>query len=124
MNDSQPEEKKEKEFRIKGGDKILALIKRFSATEKVIFGLLCIILFVSAIALVTMVNELFLVPVPTQGGQLDEGVIGLPRLVNPVLAFSDTDQDLTALMYSGLMKYEMEHLCRISPKTTPFHPTV
>jgi peptide/nickel transport system substrate-binding protein len=53
-----------------------------------------------------MVNELFLVPVPTQGGQLDEGVVGLPRLVNPVLAFSDTDQDLTALMYSGLMKYE------------------
>ncbi len=101
-----PEQKPEKEFRIKGSDKILALLKHFSATEKVIFGILCIVLLVSAIALVTMVNELFLVPVPTQGGQLDEGVVGLPRLVNPVLAFSDTDQDLTALLYSGLMKYE------------------
>lgn len=105
MTNSHPE-KKEKEFRIKGSEKILALVKRFSATEKVIFGALCIVLLVSAIALVTMVNELFLVPVPTQGGQIDEGVVGLPRLINPVLAFSDTDQDLTALMYSGLMKYE------------------
>lgn len=105
MNDPYSEQK-EKEFRIKGGDKIIALLKHFSATEKVIFGALCVVLLVSAIALVTMVNELFLVPVPTQGGQLDEGVVGLPRLVNPVLAFSDTDQDLTALMYSGLMKYE------------------
>ena len=105
MNDPHSEQK-EKEFRIKGGDKIIALLKHFSATEKVIFGLLCIVFLVSAIALVTMVNEIFLVPVPTQGGQLDEGVVGLPRLVNPVLAFSDTDQDLTTLMYSGLMKYE------------------
>jgi peptide/nickel transport system substrate-binding protein len=99
-------EQKEKEFRIKGSNKILTILNNFSATEKVIFGLLCIVLLVSAIALVTMVNESFLVPVPTQGGQLDEGVVGLPRLVNPVLAFGNTDQDLTALIYSSLMKYE------------------
>jgi len=35
---------------------------------------------------------------------LREGVIGSPRFINPLLAISDTDRDLTALIYSGLMK--------------------
>ncbi len=82
------------------------MIKSFSATEKVIFGFFVLVLLGSAISLATKVNQYFLVPVPAQGGQLDVGVIGLPRLVNPVLAFSDTDQDLTSLIYAGLMKYE------------------
>lgn len=94
----------EKELRIKSGDKLLALIKRFSPTEKLLFSLLVIVFIVSATLLVKGVNELFLVSVPTNGGSLTEGVVGLPRLINPVLAFSDTDKDLSALIYAGLMK--------------------
>ena len=103
-------ERKEKEFRIPGSNKLLAMIQSFSATEKVIFTIFVGILIVSTISLVTRINEHFLVPVPTQGGQIDVGVVGLPRLINPVLAFSDTDQDLTSLVYSGLMKYENNQL--------------
>lgn len=43
--------------------------------------------------------------VPAYGGVLREGVIGLPRNVNPILAVSDVDRDLSTLIYSGLMKY-------------------
>lgn len=50
------------------------------------------------------VNNLVMVDVPTNGGSLSEGIIGSPRFVNPVLAISDVDHDLTSLIYSGLMK--------------------
>ncbi len=38
------------------------------------------------------------------GGRIKEGIVGTPRFVNPVLAFSDTDRDLVNLVYSGLMR--------------------
>ncbi len=112
MNETQEknQEQNEKELRIKGSKKILGMLRSFSATEKVIFAVLAIIMSVTATILAARTNALFLVPVPTQGGQLDEGVVGLPRLINPVLAFTDTDRDLTALVYAGLMKYENGNL--------------
>ncbi len=96
----------EKELRIKGGDTLLAMIKSFSATEKVVFGLFTILLLISAFSLFIRANQLFMKSVPTAGGQLSEGVVGFPRLVNPVLAVSDVDRDLSALVYAGLLKYE------------------
>ena len=44
------------------------------------------------------------VPIPTGGGSLREGIIGIPRFINPLLASSDADRDLTALVYSGLLR--------------------
>lgn len=82
------------------------MIRAFSATEKVVFGLLTIIALVSALIMAWRVNRSFLVPIPSHGGAFNEGVIGLPRSINPVLAFTDADKDLTTLIYSGLMKYD------------------
>jgi len=50
-------------------------------------------------------NETFLVEVPAAGGTLHEGLIGLPRTINPVLAITEVDRDISALIYAGLMKY-------------------
>jgi len=44
--------------------------------------------------------------VPVKGGSFTEGLIGSPRLINPLLATSDTDRSLTSLLYSGLIRYE------------------
>lgn len=44
------------------------------------------------------------VKIPTFGGILNEGIIGTPRFVNPVLAVTRADKDLTALIYDGLMQ--------------------
>ena len=41
--------------------------------------------------------------VATSGGTFSEGVIGTPRFVNPVLAVTRADKDLTTLLYDGLM---------------------
>ena len=49
-------------------------------------------------------SQNFLVTVPAAGGALIEGEIGVPRSVNPVLAFTDADKDVTALVYAGLMR--------------------
>lgn len=95
-----------KEFRIKGGDRILNLIKHFSATERVIFAFFVVIAGISALTLAWKLNSLFLSPIPASGGSLIEGVVGLPRSINPVLAITDVDRDLSTLIYSGLMKYD------------------
>ncbi|HWP61393.1 MAG TPA: peptide ABC transporter substrate-binding protein, partial [Candidatus Paceibacterota bacterium] len=44
------------------------------------------------------------VSVPTAGGSLTEGETGPARFINPLLAISQADQDLTALVYSGLTR--------------------
>lgn len=49
-------------------------------------------------------NQEFLVTIPTYGGSITEGIVGSPRFINPILALSDADKDMTALIYSGLLK--------------------
>ncbi len=95
-----------KEFRIKGGEKILNLIRHFSPTERVVFGFLTLIAVISSMVLAWEAHQLFVVPIPAYGGSFTEGVIGLPRSINPILAITDVDRDLSTLIYSGLMKYD------------------
>ena len=66
--------------------------------------MLACILCASAVTVLYQVNNAYLVEVPTTGGSLNEGIIGTPRFINPLLAISDADRDLTTLVYSGLMK--------------------
>ncbi len=99
-----------KEFHIKKGERTLSIIKQFSSTEKVIFSLFILIALFSSLLLVNRVNKAFQIPVVAKGGSINEGTIGLPRYINPVLAFTDVDRDLTALIYSGLMKYEQGNI--------------
>lgn len=94
----------EREFRIKKGGKILALFTAFSATEKAAFIVLVGIALVTALVMAYRVDQHFLVTVPAAGGTLTEGEVGVPRTANPILAFTDADQDVVALTYAGLMR--------------------
>lgn len=51
-------------------------------------------------------NSRFLITVPTYGGHVQEGIVGTPRFINPVLAVSEQDKDLTSLVYAGLTKHD------------------
>ncbi|MSR71256.1 MAG: hypothetical protein EXS50_01090 [Candidatus Taylorbacteria bacterium] len=93
-----------KEFKIPHEEKLRSAITRFSATEKVIFTVLFIILTLSTVSLLWHINKLFLVEVPAEGGSLSEGIIGSPRFINPVIALGDAERSLTSLVYSGLLK--------------------
>lgn len=77
---------------------------KFSLTEKTIVSCLIIILLVSGFNLLNHLNTLITTEVAAHGGELTEGLIGSPRFINPLLELSDSDRDLTYLIYSGLMK--------------------
>ncbi len=80
-------------------------LNSFNKNEKLIFFSLIIIFIASTLAILNNLNQSFMVEVPTVGGTLTEGVIGeAPRFINPLLATSDADRDLTQLIYSGLLR--------------------
>lgn len=80
------------------------IMRRFSPFEWLLFLSLMVVLFASSLTQLLKVHNLFLIEVPARGGSLREGVVGLPRFINPLLAISDTDRDLVSLIYSGLLK--------------------
>ena len=99
------EEQTPKEFGFKKSPKIINYIRQFSATEKAIFGVFVIAAIVATFVMAGKINAHFMTQIPASGGELREGVIGLPRSINPVLAITDVDRDISSLVYSGLLKW-------------------
>ena len=87
---------------LSSGIKILFL--SLSPTFRKILILLCFIFVISSFLLVKNARNKILTAVPISGGEWTEGIIGSPRFINPVLAVSNVDKDLTNIVYSGLMK--------------------
>jgi peptide/nickel transport system substrate-binding protein len=79
-------------------------ISRFNKTEwRIFFGLL-VVLIVSTIGILHKINQSFLTEVPIDGGSIQEGIVGTPRFINPVLASTDADKDMVSIIYGGLMR--------------------
>ncbi len=93
-----------RERRIESLHKLEAIFASFSITEKVAFLIAAGIFALGTLSIIHQISETFVVEIPTRGGQLTEGIIGTPRFINPLLATSDADKDLSALVYSGLLK--------------------
>ena len=93
-----------KEFHIYKKKELLGAVASFSKKQFLIFVGILVVAFISIIILLGKVNSMFLVNVPISGGTITEGIVGVPTLVNPVIALSDADKDLTSLVYSGLMR--------------------
>src|SRR5216117_4021685 len=43
---------------------------------------------------------------PAYGGTYVEGVAGVPQYLNPVIAATDVDEDVSRLVFSGLTRYD------------------
>lgn len=84
--------------------KIDRVVRKMAPAEKVLFSICAIVFATSALAILFQVHSSFLVEIPSFGGSFTEGSVGSPRFINPVLAISDTDKDLTSLIYAGLLK--------------------
>lgn len=91
-------------FKLPRKSEINIAFSSFSKKERYIFIILVIVLFISTLTILQTINESFMVRVPMHGGTISEGIIGTPRFINPILATSSADQDLVALIYSGLMR--------------------
>ncbi len=78
-------------------------IQTFSLAERAVFYILVLIFIATGFSLLWQTSNAYLVDIPTSGGSLTEGVIGNPRFINPVLALSEADKNLSSLIYSGLL---------------------
>lgn len=76
----------------------------FTPLDWFVVSLLGLIMGLSAATMLAGVSLALTDEVPTRGGSYSEGIVGSPRFVNPILAVSETDRDVTALVFSGLMR--------------------
>lgn len=93
-----------KEFRIPKKQELRDALASFSKKKFIAFVSVTVVAFVSLVVILQKINQSFLITVPADGGTIIEGIVGTPTLVNPVLALSDADKDIAALVYSGLMR--------------------
>jgi len=81
-------------------------INNLQAHERYTIGLLVVIMGVSLFGIGSYLYLANTEPMPSEGGEYREGVVGLPRFINPVLApTNDADRDITRLVYASLLKY-------------------
>lgn len=80
------------------------ILKTFSPSERLLFYCLTVILAISTLALLAGANARASVTVPSPGGTLTEGVLGTARFINPLLAITEADRDLSTLVFSGLTR--------------------
>jgi peptide/nickel transport system substrate-binding protein len=84
------------------------LMRAFTPVQRMLLYAFTILLALSAFVLIAQANNLISVQIPAPGGSFVEGAVGTPRFVNPLLAASQTDLDLTTLIYSGLVREEKD----------------
>jgi peptide/nickel transport system substrate-binding protein len=93
-----------KKFHIFKKEELREAAVSFSNKQFLIFGVAFVVCLASLFIILSNLNKRFMVEVPKNGGTITEGIIGIPTLVNPVVANSEADKDLTSLIYSGLMR--------------------
>lgn len=88
-------------------DILVAPLRRYvealSPSDRIVFYTLSLIVGAASLVSLYALEQHFLVTIPSYGGSLSEGSIGSPQFINPILAISDADRDLSALTYAGLM---------------------
>lgn len=85
---------------------LAGLWRVFSRKEKIGLVLLIAVLAADLAVLGSRTYFRHTVPVPAFGSDYTEGEVGLPQFINPLLAQSQTDKDLTTLVYAGLYKLD------------------
>jgi len=78
-------------------------IRSLSPGNRVLFYLFALLVGISSFSGLYALEQSILVQIPAYGGSLAEGELGSPQFINPLLAISDADRDLSSLVYAGLM---------------------
>lgn len=79
-------------------------IAGLSLRGRVFFILSSVLLVIGMFGGILEISKKYSRELPVAGGTYHEGIIGIPRFINPVLAYSDADRDLTILVFSGLVR--------------------
>ena len=78
-------------------------VRAFSPGDRFLFLVFAALLGIASLIGLYALEQSFLVEIPAYGGSITEGEVGSPRFINPLLAISDADRDLSTLTYAGLM---------------------
>lgn len=81
------------------------LPKVLSTTEQWIMRVALAVLLLFIAGLLSRILPAHFVARPVSGGTYREALVGTPHFINPVLAASDVDRDLTRLIYASLLRY-------------------
>lgn len=103
-DEAQPAPAFTRERQIISLERLEELMRRFSPAERLLLYGFSIMLALSTLVLLTGLNAAVSVNIPTRSGSYVEGETGPARFINPILAVSEPDQDLSQLIYSGLMR--------------------
>ncbi len=85
-------------------DRAQNAVAKFTPGEKMLFWILAFSMVISGIIITSKVSDSFAETIPKRGGTITEGVMGSPRFINPILAISDADRDISSLVFSGLVR--------------------
>lgn len=85
---------------------LISFIENTRPSDRWILRLLFVGVLLTTAWLILSINAAVSVSDIRAGGSLEEGILGTPRFVNPVLANTKADQDVTALVYSGLLSID------------------
>lgn len=85
-------------------ERLIVGLRALPPFRRKLFVLALLIFIAASFLLIIKQGDRYLIEVPRTGGSLTEGIIGRPRFINPVIAKSDADRDMTELIYSGLLK--------------------
>ncbi|MFA6278573.1 MAG: peptide ABC transporter substrate-binding protein [Candidatus Paceibacterota bacterium] len=78
-------------------------VRTFSSGDRFLFYVLATFVGIASLSGLYALEQSLLIEIPAYGGTLIEGEVGSPRFINPLLAISDADRDLSTLTYAGLM---------------------
>ena len=89
-------------------ERLLHVIEARPISDRLILRITFFVIVGSLLSALIILNNSFSSETPVGGGTLVEGLIGTPRFINPALAVTRADLDVTALVYAGLMKINSE----------------
>jgi len=93
--------------KIPNGGQIRHLNKFLNPKENLIIKICALFILVNAVYLGITFFQKHLQYAPVAGGEYIEGIVGYPKIVNPLYAVNrDVDSDLSSLVYSSLFKYD------------------
>ena len=85
----------------------LFFIHKLPASDRLLFHILLAIVVTSGLVFTAILSLERSQTVPSHDGVLHEGMIGAVRFINPILASTRVDRDLSALVYQGVLRVDV-----------------
>ncbi len=82
---------------------LLKIFNNFKKPERLIFWGMLIIFLTSSATSLLLFWERNTKPIAKEGGEFREGIIGQPKIINPIISLDSPDKDISSLIYLNLL---------------------